>query len=75
MWFTIIYFVGVIIIYKVYDYFKWKRIAKDILGEELLKQIDKKGQRKLTRPGGQSFCTKTCKQFCATFPLDFFPLM
>lgn len=43
IWFTIIYFVGVIIIYKVYDYFKWKRIAKDILGEELLKQIDKKG--------------------------------
>ena len=48
MWFTIIYFVGVIIIYKVYDYFKWKRIAKDILGEELLKQIDKKSQLRLT---------------------------
>ena len=50
MWFTIIYFVGVItyfvggiIIYKVHDYLKWKRLAKDILGEELLKQIDKKG--------------------------------
>lgn len=42
IWFTIIYFVGVIIAYEVYDYFKWKRIAKDILGEELIKQIDKK---------------------------------
>lgn len=60
MWFTIIYFVGVItyfvggiIIYKVHDYLKWKRLAKDILGEELLKQIDKKGQQRLTFSPGR----------------------
>ena len=32
----------------------------------------KESQRELTlRPGGQAFCTKTRKQFCATFQLDF----
>lgn len=35
----------------------------------------KSSQSPLTRPGGQSFCTKPCKQFCATFPLDFYSPM